>query len=579
MNRARPIDRHNSFPAEHGRLMIGVIAPPKQSRVVEEFFQLFKTPWEFYREGRAYDVLISTDREVAGASARLFLIYGGDLTSLDVQMKVAISSKHSSGNLDFQGIQVPIYEGLSVFSEAAGSEGCLPADAGMAGLRFRSRDRQVLRFGYDLFKETEFLLTAGQPANLAHIPTLEVHIQMLRTWILEAGLPLLEIPPTPSGHPFFTCLTHDIDFAGIKYHKLDHTVLGFLYRATIGALGRWIKGGIRFGQLLRNWRAALSLPFVYAGWARDFWIPFDWYLNVEKDLGTTYFLIPFKGRAGENLPVGHANKRAAAYDIADIPEWAGVLTRKGCEIGVHGIDAWHDVQKGREELKRIASITGEPQVGIRMHWLLSKEDSARTLEEAGYAYDSSSGYNESVGYRCGTTQVFRPPGAKRLLELPMHVQDGALFFPNRLGLSEPEAWQRCGALLENTKKYGGVLTLIWHDRSPQPERFWGGFYTKLLSELKSRGARFGTCLQVVDWFRRRRNVVFKPVEVSGQTRRMTLGYSGGRIEPPLILRIHLAKDVVSDENEQVDNPPVIDISWSGESDVDLDDSFTLVPRA
>ena len=33
--------------------MIGVIADPAEHNVVREFFELFKTPWEFYRAGSA----------------------------------------------------------------------------------------------------------------------------------------------------------------------------------------------------------------------------------------------------------------------------------------------------------------------------------------------------------------------------------------------------------------------------------------------------------------------------------------------------------------------------------------------
>ena len=38
--------------------MIGVIARDEQRATVEEFFELFKTPWEPYRERGAYDVLL-----------------------------------------------------------------------------------------------------------------------------------------------------------------------------------------------------------------------------------------------------------------------------------------------------------------------------------------------------------------------------------------------------------------------------------------------------------------------------------------------------------------------------------------
>ena len=38
--------------------MIGVIADSAEQNVVREFFELFKTPWEFYRRDRQYDVLL-----------------------------------------------------------------------------------------------------------------------------------------------------------------------------------------------------------------------------------------------------------------------------------------------------------------------------------------------------------------------------------------------------------------------------------------------------------------------------------------------------------------------------------------
>src|SRR5437764_12515160 len=103
---------------------------------------------------------------------------------------------------------------------------------------------------------------------------------MLRQWILEAGIPLIEIPPTPAGHSFLACLTHDIDFVGIRNHKFDHSMWGFLYRSTLGAIRNFLRQRISFRRLLASWGAAISLPFVYLGWKKDFWNPFEWYLRV-----------------------------------------------------------------------------------------------------------------------------------------------------------------------------------------------------------------------------------------------------------------------------------------------------------
>ena len=111
----------------------------------------------------------------------------------------------------------------------------------------------------------------------------------------------------------------------------------------------------------------------------------------------------------------------------------------GCEVGLHGIDAWIDSARGIEEFEEIRSLTGISETGVRMHWLYYDQQSPVTLEEAGAAYDSTIGYRETVGYRAGTTQVYKPLQATRLLELPMHVMDTALFYPAYLGLSSRQA--------------------------------------------------------------------------------------------------------------------------------------------
>jgi hypothetical protein len=54
--------------------VIGVIPKPEQSAVVEEFFELFKTPWEIYRPHHRYDVLIAAAGEAPrGAAVRLLI--------------------------------------------------------------------------------------------------------------------------------------------------------------------------------------------------------------------------------------------------------------------------------------------------------------------------------------------------------------------------------------------------------------------------------------------------------------------------------------------------------------------------
>ncbi len=490
--------------------VIGVLYKVNQAAAVEEFFELFKTPWEHYEPCRTYDVVVATADVIPDVDARLVLLYGAEIKSNDARNGITALSRHRGESVDYQSAGVPIYGDLATFKQAGDSIPCLVATSGIAGLRVaRAAGQIVVRLGYDLFQEVHLLLSAGQPIEHAHLPTLDLHISMLRNWILNEGIPLLEIPPAPKDHAFTVCLTHDIDFVGIRDHKFDHTMWGFLYRSTVGALRSLLRRRIPVSRFLEMWRAAASLPLVYLGWAKDFWSPFEWYLRVEKSLPATYYLIPFKRHAGEHVPGKHAAWRATAYDVGDIRRWVATLGKEGCELGVHGIDAWHSVEQGRAELSRIAEITRASHIGIRMHWLLQNANTPSVLDQGGYAYDSTAGYNETVGYRSGTTQVFRPLSAKTLLELPLHIQDGALFYHNRLNLSESEAEKRCKHLIANAGEFGGVLTVLWHDRSHGPERFWGDFYISLVEVLKSSDAWFATAAQAVSWFRKRREVRFE----------------------------------------------------------------------
>jgi hypothetical protein len=197
-----------------------------------------------------------------------------------------------------------------------------------------------------------------------------------------------------------------------------------------------------------------------------------------------------------------------------------------------------------------------------MHWLLRDAGTPIVLENAGYSYDSTVGFIETVGYRAGTTQVFRPIGAQARLELPMHIQDGALFYPQRLNLSDSDAHTRCAELIATTERFGGVLTVLWHDRSHGPERFWGDFYIRLLDTLRSSSAWFATASQAVIWFRTRREVRFECSETSGDGP-LRLRYNGDDIHPPLKVRVHQAPS------------KHVDICWDGKSAITVQPS---IPR-
>ncbi len=525
--------------------MIGIVSVEEEKESVSEFFELFKTPWEFYAPGKNYDVIISTVGDLPQVNQRLTILCSSDENQFSSAGRIAIQPHSRNASVECRGTEIPIYGDLLVFKGIGKPFVRVRGEDEVAGITFATANSTRVVLGYNIFEEVRHLLSVGQPKENALLPAIDGHISLIRNLILEAGIPLIEIPPVPSGYDFMTCLTHDIDFAGIRKHKLDHTMFGFVYRATIGSLVRffWRKSCLR--NLLRNWSAVLRLPFVYLGVTKDFWLQFDTYAEIEKNLKSTFFFIPFKNTRGDHIFGNESRKRATKYDISDVSEIAKKLGDKGFEIGVHGIDAWHDSEKAHHERSRIVEYFKGKEIGVRIHWLLFNGNSSRVLEDAGFSYDSTLGFNEAVGYRAGTLQVFKPFGAKKLLELPLHIQDTALFFPKRMDLSDVEALGLCQRMIHHAKSYNGVLTILWHDRSLGPERLWEEFYMTLLGKIKENRVFFSTASEIVNWFRRRRAVTFEDVEIDDNKIKLSLKYDNNgsdQIKEPLaFLRIYHPK--------------------------------------
>jgi peptidoglycan/xylan/chitin deacetylase (PgdA/CDA1 family) len=518
--------------------VLGVIAKTSDEPIVREFFELFKTPWEFYVHGRAYDaVLCAGDPEEFGQiSAKLLLTYSSEETRFDAPQGIHVRQHPTSAEMSFGDICIPLYANVVRFERQGGKS---------AGYVVELREPRFVRLGYDLFDEVRILLTQGQSRANAAIPALDLHIKLLRRLITGFGFPMVEVPPVPAGASFIVCLTHDLDHPSIRKHAFDSTMVGFLYRATVWSLARTLQGRLAPAKLLKNWTAAAKLPFVYMGLSEDFWYQFDRYLELEQGRPSTFFAIPFAGKPGHNGP----SARAAGYAVAQIADKVRALKDAGCEIGLHGIDAWTDAARAREEAREVMQASGYPTSGVRMHWLYNDDKTAKVLEDAGFSYDSTMGFNDTVGYRAGTAQVFRPVHARHLLELPLHVMDTAMFYPDYMNLTDAQAWARVSRLIENTRSMGGVLTINWHDRSISPERLWGDFYEKLLIALTDNGAMFLTASQAVSWFARRRTIVFESV---GQREQMSVRVEGDTAEPPTAFRLRVHRAQVPQTVEEIE---------------------------
>jgi len=478
--------------------MISLHLPPEFRAAAEEFFQLFKTPWQWEETNDS----LRYGLKINDCSC-------GDTSTLWISVPETLHPLEQPVCMYDGGQEIPLYCGLNPMDETV-EEGLLPLQGkkSFAAQRIHHAQYTEIRLGFNLFAEVHYLLTQGQTLEYAAIPTLERHIELLRKFMLEAGIAVVEIRPCPHHHDYMVCLTHDVDFVSINHYLFSVSLLGFFYRATLGTLRQALGKQRPWRDVWRNVSAVLAWPFVALRLTHDYWLQFPRYMEIEGEQGGTFYIIPFKHQAGQAVSLPHPERRATRYDIDDIAACVEQLLAKGFEIGVHGLDGWRDVQAGKDELRRIQQHSGESEIGIRTHWLCADEQSYQRFEAAGYAYDSTCGYNDTIGFKAGTTQVFKPFGVKRLLELPMHIQDVAMFYPNYLNWSHLQAEKNCERIFAHVRRYGGVVTLLWHHRSIGPERLWDEIYVRLLAKLRKDKPWFAPARTITQWFRVRRDITF-----------------------------------------------------------------------
>lgn len=546
--------------------MIGIVCFDHEKSLVKEFFELFKTPWEFYQQGTKYEVVLSTGMELKIVQPDLLLVYCSKILKADTNSGVT-GNYESTGSVKYGKNTLPVY---GVMLSYCLQQSSLPCTKILLDCVYASRvnNLPVVRIGYDLFQETGFLLTNGQPASRALAPTLELHITILRELMVTNGIPVIEIPPVPSGYSSITCLTHDVDFVRIADYKFDSTMFGFIYRALFGSIRGILNGRGSWTTLLKNWAAVLALPGVYLGVCKDFLNNIGRYLELEKGLASTFFLIPFKNNPGHGSKTRSSTSRSVKYDIGDIKKELRLMLEAGCEIGLHGIDAWTDTEYGKNELLRIKDFSKTDQIGIRMHWLYFDQFSPENLEKTGFLYDSTMGYNEAIGFKCGTAQVFRFTDADKLSELPLIIQDTALFYPDRMNLKEAEAWILVKKVIQSIELYGGVITLNWHQRSLGPERQWGDFYTQIINYLKQHETWFASCTEAVSWFAKREAATFEKVEVFDRVLKVDIKKPARDLLPAIKLRVH--KPIENKDSSLI----LGTIEWES-FDLELDNSPTI----
>jgi peptidoglycan/xylan/chitin deacetylase (PgdA/CDA1 family) len=264
-------------------------------------------------------------------------------------------------------------------------------------------------------------------------------------------------PLWPDGHKFALAISHDVDDVS---HRV--TPAQWWRRAKL-ALGGGAKAAIRSlpGTV---WQARTLSP------TPDTDPTIGRLLDIERELAipASWFFTVWPPARPHLVDCVHAfadpcRFRGRRATVADVIR---AVADCGHEVGLHGsyvsaIDGPALVA----EKTALDGVLGQPTTSIRQHWLHWRVDTTPHLQAAaGFTVDGTLGFNNSAGFRCGTSLPFPwwDGGPLDILMVPVSVMDVALFRPGDMGLDLTLALRLVDDIIQRVEASGGILSLLIH---------------------------------------------------------------------------------------------------------------------
>jgi len=176
------------------------------------------------------------------------------------------------------------------------------------------------------------------------------------------------------------------------------------------------------------------------------------------------------------------------------------LLEAGAEVGLHGsYSAADDAGRLATEKKLLEEVAG-PVKGQRYHFLRVDPDrNLAAVESAGFAYDSSLGFSDALGFRAGIAHPFRPWDFDRgapsdLVEVPLAAMDVTLSAKRYMNMDAHEAGGRLEGFLDWASRHGGGFAVLWHSEQYDSALLpgWDRMYAHFVHNVGLHG---GICVQ------------------------------------------------------------------------------------
>jgi hypothetical protein len=228
----------------------------------------------------------------------------------------------------------------------------------------------------------------------------------------------------------------------------------------------------------KDYSSALMAPIIWLTSRNvlnqfDPYNTFDWIMDLseQNNLASTFYFI-----------CGNNDKHDADYRPNDlrIRRLMQDIHNRGHQIGLHcsyrSFQLAEMISREAKLLKKIAADEGIKQAewGSRMHYLRWEQPTTLLgLADAGVDYDSTLGYADHVGFRCGTCFEYSgyDPVTKKILPIrirPLIAMECTVIASRYMNMGTGQAALKKLLQLKSTcAAVKGCFTLLWHNSQLQ----------------------------------------------------------------------------------------------------------------
>jgi len=266
---------------------------------------------------------------------------------------------------------------------------------------------------------------------------------------LKAELFALGLNQKPKTKNYQLVLTHDID----RVYKCSSLVK--IGREFLGDIFKRREPLYAIKTLLNNILSYLKLK-------KDPFDTYDYLMDMSEKVGVrSYFFL----HSSSSSTFDVCNDESSLVNIVK------KIQKRGHPIGYHpSYDAYNNRELFIQDKKKIERVTGSKLTFGRQHYLRFEIPTTWQIwEDTGMEWDSTLGYADKEGFRCGVCypfSVFNILTRKklRLQERPLIVMEGS-FVDYQDDITPDKMEMKINDLLQKVKKYNGEFVFLWHNSS------------------------------------------------------------------------------------------------------------------